>query len=64
MESGSQGESPLKATPQDFENLTLANFVGAVIALLTLFVPLFAIAHFSSLTEQNWQPPAQLLPHK
>jgi hypothetical protein len=34
----------------------LANLIGTIIALLTLTVPLFAIAHFSSTNPANWQP--------
>ncbi|MFM7424373.1 MAG: hypothetical protein ACKO7W_05165 [Elainella sp.] len=34
----------------------LANLIGTIIALLTLTVPLFAIAHFSSADSANWQP--------
>lgn len=34
----------------------LANLIGTIIALLTLTVPLFAIAHFSPTYSANWQP--------
>jgi hypothetical protein len=44
-----------KLTPQ------LANLLGTVVALLTLTVPLLAIAHFSASTQSVWQP-ATLIP--
>lgn len=43
MESGSQSASPLHRHPHRF-----ADFVGIVIALLTLTLPLVTIAHYSS----------------
>lgn len=58
MESGSQSTDPAERTPQ-----RLANIVGTLIAFLTLAVPLFSIAHFSSASyDQLMQSPAQLLP--
>lgn len=36
--------------------------MGTVIGLLTLTVPLFAIAHFSSINSQPWQAPTPLIP--
>lgn len=58
MESGSQASEPGERTSQK-----LANVVGTLIALLTLTVPIFAIAHFSSASyEPLLQSPSQLLP--
>lgn len=41
----------------------VATFMGTVVALLTLTVPLFAIAHFSGMNEANWQAVPQLIPN-
>jgi hypothetical protein len=58
MESGSQVNEPPGRTSQ-----RLASLVGTLIALITLIVPIFAIAHFSSASyEQLLQSPTQLLP--
>lgn len=57
MESSSQASEPPERTSHK-----LANFIGTLIALLTLAVPLVAIAHFSSIDTQPWRTPAQLLP--
>lgn len=58
MESGSQVSDPVERTSQ-----RLAHLLGTVIALLTLIVPIFAIANFSSARyEQLIQAPARLLP--
>jgi hypothetical protein len=58
MESGSQSNPPGDRTPQ-----RLANIVGTLIAFLTLAVPIFSIAHFSSVSDDPLiQSPAQLLP--
>ena len=57
MESGSQsGDPPERVSHR------LADVVGTIIALLTLTVPIVAIAHFSSVSYDNWQPPANLMP--
>jgi hypothetical protein len=55
MESGSQGDHPAQGTSQGF-----ASFIGAVIALLTLSVPLMMIAYFSSGAGRTLPPPAQV----
>jgi hypothetical protein len=62
MEPGSRGGS-LRSTLRSAQSSPhkLANVMGTVVALLTLTVPLFTIAHFSS-PQQTWQTPAQLLP--
>lgn len=56
MEPGSQASEPAERPSAKF-----ADLVGGIIALLTLTVPLFAIAHFSSVKTPSLQPPAQLL---
>ena len=43
MESASQSDNP----PEQPSG-SLANLIGFVVAFLTLFLPVFAIAHFSS----------------
>jgi hypothetical protein len=53
MESSSQSEPPPKSTlPWP------GQVVGTIIALLTLAIPLFAIAYFASQTLEPWQTPA------
>jgi hypothetical protein len=54
MESGSRADNP----PEQSSH-TLANLIGTLIAFLTLAVPVFAIAHFSSASD-GWQPPNPL----
>lgn len=63
MEPGSRGGS-LRSTLRSAKSSPhmLANFMGTVVALLTLTVPLLTIAHFSSPNQQPWQTPVQLLP--
>jgi hypothetical protein len=51
MDSSSQADNPLKRT-----SLRLANIAGTLIALLTLILPLVAIAYFSSTNVKSWQP--------
>ncbi|GAB4377109.1 MAG: hypothetical protein Kow00121_25680 [Elainellaceae cyanobacterium] len=59
MESGSQASEPAERTSSQ----GLANIIGAVIAILTLIVPIFAIANFSSASyDQLLQSPTRLLP--
>lgn len=67
MESSSRTSS-VEQTSHRTSHLTanrltnqLANLIGTVIALLTLTVPLLAIAHFSASTQSTWQP-ATLIP--
>ncbi|NJR58427.1 MAG: hypothetical protein HC769_05925 [Cyanobacteria bacterium CRU_2_1] len=57
MESGSQADEPAERTPQ-----RLASFIGVLIALLTLTVPIFAIALFSSTDNSPWPPSTEILP--
>ncbi|HLO48985.1 MAG TPA: hypothetical protein VK211_11265 [Kamptonema sp.] len=52
MESNSQPASCSDRAPQQ----TVANVVGTAIAVLTLTLPLFAIAHYSSSNIKNGQP--------
>jgi hypothetical protein len=40
----------------------LANVIGTLIALITLAVPLLAIAHYSSGSSGGWQTPGQIAP--
>jgi hypothetical protein len=55
MESGSQaGDGERTSQP-------LANLMGALIALLTLAVPIVSIAHFSSVDLAVWHTPTQVL---
>ncbi|HEY9696597.1 MAG TPA: hypothetical protein V6D10_05005 [Trichocoleus sp.] len=56
MESGSQTGDPPERTTQ-----RVADVIGTLIALLTLFVPIFAIAHFSSVSDITGSPPVNLL---
>ena len=51
MESNSQPASPSDRPPQQ----TLANIVGTAIAVLTLTLPLWAIAQYSPTNIQIWQ---------
>lgn len=60
MEPGSRVSGSIRSTKSSPHKL--ANIMGTAVALLTLTVPLFAIAHFSSPNQQTWQTPAQLLP--
>ncbi len=55
MASASQTETPPGEPPSIFSNL-----LGIVIALMTLTLPMAAIAHFSS--PQGLSPPASPLP--
>jgi hypothetical protein len=57
MEPGSRASSSVERT-----SLKLANLLGTVMALLTLTVPLFAIAYFSPTVQAGWQSSGQLLP--
>ncbi|MFY7805780.1 MAG: hypothetical protein ACOVQ7_20420 [Limnoraphis robusta] len=52
MESDSQPPSASSHSTDWF-----ANFVGTVIALLTLTLPLLAIAHYSPSQGQTWPTP-------
>lgn len=52
MESGSRTDNPPGQTPH-----RLANIFGTLIALMTLTIPVFAIAYFSSNSVEVWQPP-------
>ncbi|NJR65054.1 MAG: hypothetical protein HC772_06600 [Leptolyngbyaceae cyanobacterium CRU_2_3] len=54
MEPGSQASDPPERAFQ-----SLANVMGTLIALLTLTVPIAAIAHFSSIDRPTWQSPPQ-----
>lgn len=59
MESGSSQADPAEHSPQK-----LATAIGTLIALLTLAVPIFAIAQFSSnKPDQLLQSPPQFLPN-
>lgn len=58
MEPGSRASSSVGQTSYKF-----ANLMGTIIALLTLTVPLFAIAHFSSANQQFWRPQTPLVPN-
>lgn len=51
MESGSRTDNPPGRTPH-----RLANIIGTFIALMTLTIPVFAIAYFSSDSVEIWQP--------
>ncbi|NJO73884.1 MAG: hypothetical protein HC833_09125 [Leptolyngbyaceae cyanobacterium RM1_406_9] len=51
MESGSRTDNPPGRTSH-----RLANIIGTLIALMTLTIPVFAIAHFSSDSVEIWQP--------
>ncbi|MCU0524781.1 MAG: hypothetical protein MUF72_08135 [Elainella sp. Prado103] len=62
MESSSRASSSVERTSYKLANLKLANFVGTVIALLTLTVPLFAIAHFSSVESPELRTAPPLIP--
>ncbi|HEY9642588.1 MAG TPA: hypothetical protein V6C57_19030 [Coleofasciculaceae cyanobacterium] len=59
MEPGSQASNPTERTSQ-----SLANVIGTLIALLTLTVPIVAIAHFSSADGPGWQSSVQPLGHR
>jgi hypothetical protein len=60
MESGSQPDLPPNPSSQ-----RLASLVGTFIALLTLAVPLLAIAYFSSSSLDLWQPtPVRIVPRE
>lgn len=62
MESSSRASSSVERTSHKLANHTLANLMGTVIGLLTLTVPLFAIAQFSSINPQPWQASTPLIP--
>jgi hypothetical protein len=51
MESGSQTDNSLGRSPQK-----LADIIGTAIALLTLTIPIMAIARFSSIDETLLKP--------
>lgn len=57
MESDSQPPSPSSHADDWF-----ANFVGTVIALVTLAIPLLTIAHYSPSQMATWQPPPYPIP--
>lgn len=63
MESSSRASSSVERTSYKLANFKFANFMGTVIALLTLTVPLFAIAHFSSIDSPDLQAAPQLIPN-
>lgn len=71
MESGSQSSGSQSNDPPGQAPHRLANIIGALIAVLTLAVPLFSIARFSSpsyepsydlILQYSIQSPVQLLP--
>lgn len=67
MESGSQSSGSQSNDPPGQTRHRLANIIGTLIAVLTLAVPLFSIARFSSPSyEPSYDlmvnPPVQLLP--
>lgn len=58
MESGSEPAN-LSSRP----NLAIADLVGTAIALLTLTLPLLAIAYYSSGSTESLPPVNRFLPH-
>ncbi|MBD2310919.1 hypothetical protein H6G20_04375 [Desertifilum sp. FACHB-1129] len=58
MESGSEPASPFGKT----HNHRLADIIGTAIALLTLTLPLFAIAYYSSSSVEVFPPATYPLP--
>lgn len=57
MDSASQPDTPAGEPPSPSSNL-----LGVLIAVLTLTLPLFMVAHFSSATESLERPPVFVVP--
>ncbi|PSR18854.1 hypothetical protein C8255_05160 [filamentous cyanobacterium CCP3] len=57
MDSASQPETPAGEPPSPSSSV-----LGVLIAVLTLTLPLFIVAHFSSATANLEQPPAFAAP--